>query len=198
MAVIELPAWAIPNGADAALIDFGGTLRPALGGPLLRINRQGSRYRATLTFPPFTDQQQGRIVVSRLIRAKQRGLRVPFPLTCPQPFSDGLVDGAGQAGMTVRLRGLTPRAAIREGYWISLVRADGQHYLHNVGGEVVVDASGRASVPLSEMLRFPFADGSTAKLVRPMIEGLIDGSEQAWRMSVESYVGIEITVEEAA
>lgn len=74
MAVIDLPPWAVPNGASPSFLDFGGVLRPSTGAGLLRVDRLGSRYKAKLSFPPFTDQAQGRIIVSRLIRAKRMGL----------------------------------------------------------------------------------------------------------------------------
>lgn len=198
MAVIELPDWAVPNGAAPALIDFGGVLRPSTGGALLRVDRQGSRYKAGLTFPPFDDPAHGGVIVSRLIRAKRMGLRVEFPLLAPQPCEDAVVDSAGQAGTSLKIRGLEPSRVVREGFWLNVVRGDGQHFLHNVAGEAIADAAGKATLPLSEMLRWPFADGDKVKLVRPMIEGIVDGDEQAWAISVEKFVSIEFTVEEAA
>lgn len=198
MGVIEVPAWAEPRGAAPAFMDFGGVLRPSTGAALLRVDRMGSRYRAGLTFAPFGDPAHGRIIVSRLIRAKRMGIRVPFPLLAPQPCEDAVVDGAGQAGTTLKVRGLTPGRVVREGFWLSVVRADGQHFLHNAAGEVIADGAGKAALPLSEMLRWPFVDGDRVKLVRPMIEGLVDGDEQAWAISIEKFVDIEFTVEEAA
>jgi hypothetical protein len=198
MAVVELPEWAIPNAASPSLIDFGGVLRPSTGAALLRVDRQGSRYKAAMTFPPFVEPAQGRIIVSRLIRAKRMGLRVEFPLVDEQPSEDAFVDGGDQAGTSLKIRGLFPRRVVREGFWMSIVRGDGQHFLHNIAGEVTADATGRATLPLSEMLRWPFADGDQVKLVRPMIEGIVDGDEQAWAISVEKFVSIEFTVEEAA
>jgi hypothetical protein len=198
MAVIELPDWAVPNSATPALLDFGGVLRPSTGAELLRVDRQGSRYKAAMTFPPFVEAAQGRIIVSRLIRAKRMGLRVEWPLVDVQPCEDAVVDGVGQAGTSLNIRGLFPGRVVREGYWLNVVRADGQHFLHNVAGQALADAAGKATLPLSEMLRRPFADGDRVKLVRPMIEGIVDGNEQAWAISVEKFVSIEFTVEEAA
>ena len=134
MAVIELPNWAIPNSASPAFMDFGAVLRPSTGASLLRVDRLGSRYRLTLGFPPFNDPNRGRVIVSRLIRAKRMGLRVAIPLLAPQPIEDALVDGAAQAGTTLNVRGLAPRRAIREGFWLSVEKADGQHFLHNIAG----------------------------------------------------------------
>lgn len=198
MSVIELPGWAVPNGAAPSFMDWGTIQRPSTGAALLRVDRLGSRYKVRLSFPPFMDPDHGRIIVSRLIRAKRMGLRVEYPLTFRQPLQDAVVDGAGQAGTTLSVRGLHPGMVIREGFWLNVVRSTGQHFLHNVAGELSVGADGRAAVPLSEMLRHPFADGDKVKFVRPMVEGIVDGDEQAWSLSVEHFVGIEFTVEEAA
>ncbi|MCP4025673.1 MAG: hypothetical protein GY736_05090 [Sphingomonas sp.] len=198
MPVIEMPRWAVPNGASPSFMDFGAILRPSTGAEVLRVDRLGSRYKARLSFPPFDDVDQGRVIVSRLIRAKRAGLRIEYPLMCPQPLQDAVVDGAGQAGTTLNIRGLTSGMVVREGFWLNVVRSTGQHFLHNVGGEVIADGSGRVALPLSEMLRRPFVDGDKVKLVQPMIEGLVDGDEQAWSLSIERFVGIEFTVEEAA
>ncbi len=198
MPVIELPPWAVPNGASPSFIDFGNVLRPSTGAELLRVDRLGSRYKVRLSFPPFTDPDRGRVIVSRLIRAKRMGLRVEYPLTHRQPLQDALVDGAGQAGTTLNIRGLIPGMVVREGFWLNIVRSNGQHFLHNVAGEVVTNAGGRLALPLSEMLRRPFADGDKVRFVRPMVEGIVDGDEQAWSLSVEHFVGIEFTVEEVA
>jgi hypothetical protein len=198
MPVVELPAWASPNGLSPSLIDYGAILRPSTGAAVQRVDRLGSRYKAAFTFPPFTDSAQARVIVSRLIRGKRMGLRVALPLVAPQPLGPASVDGAGQAGTTLAVRGLLPGALMREGYWLSVVRADGQCFLHNVAAQSIADADGRASLVLSEMLRWPFPDAARVELARPVIEGFVDGDEQAWSMSVERFVSIEFTVEEAA
>jgi hypothetical protein len=197
MPIIELPSWAVPNAASPSFMDFGGILRPSTGAGVLRIDRLGSRYKVNFGFPPFTDPNHGRIIVSRLIRAKRAGLRVEYPLFCPQPLQNGVVDGVGQSGTTLNVRGLFRSSVIREGFWINVVRSTGQHFLHNVAGSVVVGDDGRAALPLSEMLRWPFADGDLVKFSKPMIEGIVDGDEQAWNLSVEHFTGLEFTVEEA-
>jgi hypothetical protein len=197
--MIEFPPYAVPNGATPALLDFGGTLRPALGGPLQRVNRQGSRYQVAMTFPPFVGDREGRVVLARLLRAKQEGGRVEYPLPAPQPVSGApVVDGADQAGSSLAVRGIFAQSAILEGWWLSIEDTTGQHYLHNIAGGVIAGADGKALIPITPMLRKPFGDGCTVHLVRPMIEGLIDGDTLGWSVSVENFIGISFTIEEAA
>ena len=195
---IELPPWCVPNGATHALIDAGGVVRSALNTAAQRVDRMGSHYRAALTFPAFDEPRDGRVIVSRLVRAKRLGLRVEYPLLERQPVSGRIVvDGAGQAGFALAVRGFTARTVIREGWWLSIEAASGQHYLHNHAAEILPGVDGRATLMLSEQLRAPFADGDAVHLIRPMIEGLIEGNEQAWTQDVENKVGIEVTIEEA-
>jgi hypothetical protein len=197
--MIEFPPFAVPNGATPALLDFGGTLRPALGGPLQRVNRQGSRYQVAMTFPPFVGDREGRIVLARLLRAKQEGGRVEYPLPQTQRIAGTpVVDGSGQGGSTIAVRGIFPQSAILEGWWLSIEDTSGQHYLHNVAGQVVAGADGRATIPVTPMLRKRFSDGCTVHLAKPMVEGLIDGDTLGWSISVENFIGISFTIEEAA
>ncbi len=198
--MIELPLLPAPNGATPSIIDYGGTIRPSLGGPIQRVSRTGSRFKIAVTFPPFDSVTEGRIFVSRLLRAKEQGIRIPFPLMGVSQGAPGApaVAGAGQAGRLLALRGLTPSYAAKEGYWLSIEDTDGQHYLHNVAGAVIAAPDGTAALPIETPLRKPFADGCKVHLTRPMIEGIVDGAEWAWQMSVDNLIGLEFTIEEAA
>lgn len=195
--MIELPAWAVPNAATPALVDAGGVMRSPINTAALKVNRLGSHYLASLSFPPF-EPEQGRVVVSRLIRAMRGGLRVPYPLFVDQGLPGApVVDGAGQSGLTLNLRGVTPGYTAREGYWLSIVDPAGQHYLHNVAEDAVAAGDGRMAIALSEMLRAPFQDGGAVHLAEPMIEGIVDGDKRGWSLAVDRTTSIEFTIEEA-
>jgi hypothetical protein len=197
--MIELPETPAPNGATPALVDYGGTQRGALGAAL-RVNRLGSHYRVALTFPPFENETDGRVFVSRLIRAKRRGLRIAFPLLGVDQGGAGtpVLDGNMQAGLSIKVRGLTPGYTCREGFWLSIRRAgDGRHYLYNCSSEITAGLDGRAQIAIEPMLRWPHVDGDQVHLVRPMIEGPVDGDEQAWTLALGGFVGVEVSIEEA-
>jgi hypothetical protein len=198
--MIEFPDHIAPNGASMTMVDFGGVQRPPLGGALLKVDRPGSRYRAALSFPPMVNDSDGRIFVSRLIRAKRLGLRVPYPLLDQTQGIPGapVVNGAGQSGTTLNVRGMTPNYPGREGFWLSVVDASGQHYLHNAAGAFNASAGGLAAIPLSEPLRTPFPDGAVVHLARPMIEGIVSGNEQSWTIALERFLQFSVELEEAA
>ena len=201
--MIELPDGVVPNAMMPALMDFGATQEPSSGAAALRIDRPGNRYRCQFGLPPHVMREAGRIVVSRLIRAKREGLRVPFQLAGVHQGNPGapVVDGAGQAGMFLSVRGLTPHYAAKEGFWLSIVdenAGEAQHYLHNVAGGVIADATGKAVLPLSEMLRAPFSDGARVHLAKPMIEGTLVGDEMAWEVSLAHHALLSFEIRETA
>lgn len=198
--MIELPSWAVPNSATPSYRDFGGFLTPSLGGEVQRIDRMGNRFGIAVTFPPIVGKQRGRILVSRLIRGKTEGVRIEYPLLDFAPGLPGtvLVDGAGQSGRTLNVKGATPNYAFREGQPFSIERADGRHYLHFVDEQTYADASGDAELPISPMLRYEFEDESVCHFAKPMIEGFIHGEDWRWAMSVERFIGIEFEIMERA
>lgn len=195
--MIEFPDDIAPNGCTPTLVDYGGVLRSAIGGATQKIDRLGSRFRVELTYPPMFEAD-GRIFVSRLIRAKREGLRVEYPLLSVDQGLPGLpkVNGAGQTGFALAVDGLTPNYSGKEGYWLSIVRA-GQHYLHNVSANFTADAAGVATIPIYPALRIPFLDNDVVHLGKPMIEGVVDGDEIGWQMSLAHHIEFSVTIEEA-
>lgn len=199
--MMELPAGISLNGVAPALIDFGGVMRPSLGGRALKVNRMGSRFRVACSLPPLVNKAQGRVCVSRLIQAKREGMRVALPLLGVDQTGSGtpVVNGANQTGSTINLRGVTPGWIAREGYWLSIVDASGQHYLHVVRADsAAASAGGLIAVPIEPMLRVGFADAAVVNFTAPKIEGFVDGDEIGWSMSLAHHVGIEFMIEEAA
>lgn len=196
--MITLPDWAVPNGAEPYLARAGGAQRSPFG-QAVQVNRLGDHFGASLTFPPYPSEQ-GRILVSRLLRARSEGVRVEYPLIGVDQGASGqeVVDGAGQAGSSLAIRGCTPGWQPREGYWLSIENAAGQHFLHNCTGGALAGADGRTVIGITPMLRFAFADGARVHLVRPMIEGVAEDDQLRWSLSLAHHVGIVLTIEEAS
>ena len=195
--MIEFPDNIAPNGCTPTLMDYGGVLRSAIGGATQKIDRLGSRFRVELSFPPMTESD-GRIFVSRLIRAKREGLRVEYPLLSVDQGLPGspVVNLAGQTGFALSVRGLTPNYTGKEGFWLSIVNS-GQHYMHNVAGNFTASAAGLATIPIFPALRVPFLDADVVHLGKPMIEGLVDGDEIGWQMSLAHHIEFSVAIEEA-
>lgn len=195
--MIEFPDNLAPNGCTPTLVDYGGVLRSAIGGSTQKIDRLGSRFRVDLSYPPM-EEVDARIFVSRLIRAKREGLRIEYPLLSVDQGLPGspVVNLAGQTGFTLAVRGLTPNYTGKEGFWFSIVNL-GQHYLHNVTANFTASATGTATISIFPALRIPFLDADVVHLGRPMIEGLVDGDEIGWQMSLAHHIEFSVTIEES-
>lgn len=197
--MILLPRYPAPRAAVPALLDFGSTISPPLGGEDLRLDRLGNRYRVQVSWAPMR-LDVARVFISRLQEAKSAGLRIPYPLVNVPQGSPGepVVDGADQAGTTLAVRGLRPDYVLREGYWLSIENAAGQHYLHNNRSTQRIGASGEAELALWPMLRTDFADGATVHLAKPMIEGLPQGDETSWAIETGGMVQLSVEIRETA
>lgn len=196
--MIVFPDDVTPNNIVPALIDFGGVQRPPLGGKILRINRLGNRYRAYVSLPPIPSVDLGRIVVSRLLKAKTQGLRIDFPLCGVDQGSPGSprIKGANQAGSIIEMDGFTAGYVLREGYWFSIVTS-AQHYLYNAAADSTADGSGNMTVHVVPWLRRPPADNDVVHVIQPMMEGLVVGDEQSWNYSLAHHLNVEFEIEEA-
>lgn len=197
--MITLPERPSPSSATPALLDFTVTLRPATGGPVQRVMRAGSRYRMEFTFPPMT-ASDAQVFISRLIEAKRRGeIVMPVPIVGRYQSAPGspVVDGAGQAGTTLNVRGLVPGYLFEEGYWITIIDDDDQRYLYNVRESAPVAPDGTVTLRIEPPLRYPYLDGATINAAKPEIQGFIDGGEWSWSVEAAGITGISFVVEEA-
>lgn len=192
--MIELPTFAKFASFSASLIDAGFTQRGIQS--LERIDRKGTRHKVSLTCPPFT-AEDGRVMVRRLIRAKQEGIRIALPLLHPQGNPGATVLAANvSTGRVIAIEGGTPGHVCKEGYWLSIENAAGQHFLHSVSESVRFSSTGTASLTLDVMVRDAFVAGDRVHLVNPMVEGLVEGDEWGWNFSIDRLIGIEFALEE--
>jgi len=196
--MIEFPDEFGPQSFAMRLMDFGGVMRPPLGGAVTRVNRLGNRYAADVTMPPL-EFDNGRVFVSRLIRAKTEGLRMEIPLTLGKQGVPGIgatVDGAVSGGTSLPVKGVNPGWVAREGYWLSVV-VDGQHYVHNITAQAIADGTGDVTLTIAPELRVALTDGDVVNLAKPMIEGFIGGEAADWEWSLAHHAMISFTIEEA-
>lgn len=197
--MVELPETPAPNGMQPTLLDFGITLRPSSGAAVQRIDRPGSRFRMEVSFPPMK-ADVARTFVNRLLKAKREGLRMEVPLLGVSQGNPGspVVDGASQTGTAISLRGFNPHHAVKEGYWLTLVDAEGDYYLHQCTAPVFADATGDATLAIEPAIRAPLPDGATVLLAKPKMQGFIDG-DVTWGMQLANLVdGVGFALEEAA
>jgi hypothetical protein len=179
------------------LIDFGSIQRPATGAALTRIDRAGNRWKCDFTLPPM-EPIPGEEFAGLLTAAKRAGLRIPFPLLADQG-SPGtpVVDGAGQTGINLAVRGMTAGYQARTGFWLTVVStATGQRYLHKLREPATADGDGKATFGIEPALRIPLANGATVQLAAPEIEGIVT-STVTWSLDTDQLFRHDFTIEEA-
>lgn len=179
---ILLPAKPALQTDKPKMMDWGAVLTPALGGPVQTIMRLGTRHALDFTLPKMRTEPHGRIWSARLRMAKLFGALLPFGQDGFDVGAPGaiVVDGAGQSGMSLKIKGGTPYYAIKEGQAFSIV-TNGKRYLYFASAQTILDGNGAAAAaPIFPMLRVLPADGDVCEFGRPMIQGSLSGNEVAW------------------
>lgn len=193
---VTLPASPAPNSVNATLIDYGGIMRSGSGAAAQRVDRAGSRFRIEVGFPPIP-ADEGRVFLARLIQAKRDGIRLAYPLLGVSQGVPGnpVVNGAGQSGTTLNVRGCTVGHKVQEGYWLSISNGT-RSYLHLVTSTAMADAAGQMALSIAPALRFPFADGASINLISPIIDGFVVGEDWSWELNLNHHLGLSVTIEE--
>lgn len=182
---ILLPSSPALKADKIRMIDWGGALTPPLGGPVQILMRLGTRHALEFTLPNMPTEPIGRIWGTRLRMAKLFGALLPFGQDGFDVSAPGaiVVDGGGQTGMTIRVRGGTPNYPVREGQAFSIVTG-GRRYLYFARGLTLLDGSGAGDVDILPMIRVNHGDGDVCEFGRPMIQGSLQGNEVAWDRTV--------------
>lgn len=202
MAVITLPDTMVPSGATPFLRDFGSVQTPFLGGEDFRVNRLGMRLGGRFVMPPKVYGTDGRVLINRLILARQQRLVVSWPQPGFDPGDEGTpkVKVAVSGGNVLQIKGLPADKPLYEGQFLSVCVASegGRRYLHPLAQDESADASGDAVVHLSIPIRMSFAVNDIVEIADPKIEGhVLPGDELSWSISVEHLVDIQFSVVEA-
>lgn len=179
MPALYLPVHPAPRRMTPRPISSRNEMGPAFGGPDQRESRMGSRYAIDVEMPPMSyahaqewaDIDDEAATVVMLI--DQPGLDIGDP-----GFSV-VVDGGGQTGSAVRLRGLTPNYQFRKNQWVSMILS-GQRYCYRASFPAVADGAGKVLLPLRTLLRKPVTDGAVVEVAEPKIEGYPTPTEDCW------------------
>lgn len=188
---------ALAPGTTPRPVRYGATLEAILGGPSVDLHRLGDRWAIDVITARMAAEPYGR----RWVAALMRSIGADVCMHWPQPgFDVGApgafrVDGGGQQGSSLVLRGGTPAYAAREGQFFNLIRG-GRRYLKMVTHQVIADASGRMTVQFWPMLRVVAEDGDEIDFATPQIEGKLSGQEAGWTLQRIRTDGLKFTIEE--
>lgn len=191
---IDLPAT--PGPVDIAIrqIDFGGTLKPGLGGPVQRINRNGNRFAIAVQLPPMKPID-ARAWLAALNLGVQQGVRWRLRQVELLPGSPGnvRVSGGGQAGSTLAVTGANPNYPFRLGQFFTLVHG-GQRYLHQLAAPTNATSGGTATLTIVPPLRIEPSDSDVLEIGQPIVEGLLADNGFEWSIDRARLAGISFTI----
>lgn len=196
--MIILPDSYAPRVASFEPIAGGFDVRGARGNLAGRVVTPGGHFAVSIEFPTM-DHERALALQALLVAAKSAGgLRMALPLGGEkQGGGDGTVNGGSAAGMSLPVTGLTQGAMIRQGYWVTVIDADGNHCLHKVMEPVRVASDSTATLTVNFPLRTVLTGGETVLVSRPMIEGIIT-TDINWQIPVGRRVeGLGFRLEEA-
>jgi hypothetical protein len=196
---IDLPALPKTATVVPGLTDNSARLKPPLGGPSQTILRGGNRYYARVTIPALrNDTTCARGWLAAMLRHKTEGglLRLAWPQAGASTLpAAAKVDGAGQAGALLVVKGLAPGSQIPALAFFSAV-SGGRSYLHSTTSPAAADFTGRAALTIAPSARFSPPDNLALNFPAPIIEGELDTGPVEWTLERLLYVGISFTLTE--
>lgn len=157
---------------------FSGNQEGVLGGEDLAVSRMGDRFAVDISTSQLRQDAASRDLIGLLMEATTADARIELRLpNAARPIGSGIViDGAGQTGSTILLRGAYRQTEFVRRFF-SIVHG-GVHHVYMVRGRAMADANGRVALPIWPMLRFISADGDVCHFDQPMIEGQLVGFDK--------------------
>lgn len=198
MAALTLPTSPGPVRQVPRLVSARNEFNPAFGGGMAREARLGARYAIDFALPPmkYAEAMEWTDLEAEIDTVRMRIRQPGFVNT--SGAGTPLVDGAGQAGNSITLKGLGAGYTIKKGQFLSITTA-GQLYLYRSKSEVTANGSGAVSVSLRTVLRWPHADEDPVELVTPSIEGFVNAGDDIFAVDEDKFMaGIRFEVMEAA
>jgi hypothetical protein len=162
--MIDLPSYPPPAAAQPSFLDRGVTLEGAVD---QRVDRMGSRFGLSVSMPPMKGSKLGRQWIAALMRGKNEGVRLRWPL-----------------------QGFKP------GQPFNHVPADGEELLYFVTEEAIANGSGEAELTIEPMLRVEPADDDDLEFGVPVICGFLASGDLPWDLGVAQQVGLGFAIKE--
>lgn len=169
--------------------------RSATGSNLQRGMRKGSHYIVEFVMQPLT------AVLARVwLDLRTEADTVIVPLYQPDIVigtpGTTLVNGSGQAGANLSIKGFAPGYVVQKGQAFNHIGSDGVRRLYIADAAVTANGSGIAVVPLETMLNWPPINNEVVTFSDVRIEGFASVEKGSWLQDGNGYHNIRFTVEE--
>lgn len=189
----------LPKSAELTprVIDNSGNLTPITGaGSAQRILRPG-RLGVTVQIPALGEACANVWLAVGLRHLTEGGpVRLAWPVRNAASMPAGAsVDGAGQAGALLAIKGLAPGQMLPPFTPFSFI-AGGVSYMHRVSAQVTADGAGKAVASIGPFLRVSPADGLALNFTAPNIEGDLDAGGLEWTLKRLRWIGFTFSITE--
>lgn len=194
MAALVLPTDPRPSKMTPRPISSRNEQRPASQGPVNRYMRPGTRWAWDNIMPPmsYVESLEWDDLLSEsdtvIMDILQPGLDTGTP-------GSPVVDGGGQVGRTLNLKGLTAGYLFRKGQWISFP-VQGQLFAYKVRTAITVGSDGKVALPLLTLLRLPPANNAIVDVAQPRAEGFATVDHGSLEVAEDQMVRLKWTLEE--
>lgn len=196
MSYVVLPSSPAPMIIEPQQIDYGGVLSPPLGATDQRVNRNGNRWALRIQMPLMEEPEAG-LWVGALTRGQRYGVRLPLiqaDVNIGIPGSP-LVNGSGQAGDTLNIKGMASGYDLVAGQWFNHV-SGGFNYLYKIALPGKAIGLGTVTATIEPPLRAETTDNEVLEFEEPVIEGLLVGQGQGWTIDAAIHTGLSFTIRE--
>lgn len=194
MAALVLPIDPRPSKMTPRPISSRNEQRPASQGPVNRYMRPGTRWAWDNTMPPMSYVEslawddllsESDTVIMDIL---QPGLNTGSP-------GSPVIDGNGQVGRVLALKGLAPGYQFRKGQWISFPVSE-QLFAYKVRAAIAVGSDGKVALPLLTLLRLPPVNNAIVDVAQPRAEGFATVDLGSLEVGEDQLVSLRWTLEE--
>ncbi|WGM31503.1 hypothetical protein [Brevundimonas sp. NIBR11] len=182
--------------AEPTIISSSIDQRSATGSNRQKGMRKGSHYSYEFILEP-TDHAEGlawldlRTEADTVVVAiPQMGLEIGTPGTA-------LVNGSGQSGSSLSIKGFVPGYQVRKGQAFNHIGSDGVRRIYIADAAATANGSGVATITLETMLNWPPANNEPVSFSDVRIEGFAAVERGSFLQDGNGYYNIRFTVEES-
>ncbi|PVM90659.1 hypothetical protein [Caulobacter endophyticus] len=177
-------------------VDANADMEPVVVGKVQTILRPG-KWGVKVSIPELNPVDARRFCAAQVAHKTEGG---PISLSWPQADLAEIpptvaVDGAGQTGARLAVKGLTPGSTV-PGFAFFSFTVSGESFLYCTSGEALVDANGRALLPISPMIRVRPADGAALNFADPQIQGKLETGNVEWSLVRLKHTGVSFMITE--
>lgn len=181
--------------AEPTIVSSSIDQRSATGSNRQKGLRKGSHYSVEVALEPMSHAEALDWLDLRneadtvVLSIPQMGLEIGAPGTTR-------VNGSGQAGTNLAIKGFTPSYAVRKGQCFNHVGSDGVRRIYIASATVIADGSGNATVPLETLLNWPPLNNDVIDFADVRIEGFASVEKGSFLQDGNGWHHIRFMVEE--